>query len=558
MPFFAGLLTTRAGQGPVERRAHPGADIDWAEWLGAVDRLAGLPTPSVQASLSQAAVWACVRVLSETVASLPLITYRTTSDGGRERATDAPIYNLLHRRPNPELTAFEMEELLTSHCATWGNGYAYLDLANNGQVREMWPLRPDRMTVRRGQDGALVYPYMLPSGEVRVLQAWQVHHRRGLSSDGIVGYSPVRVAMLAVALSMATEEFGARFFSQGARPGYFLSYPGVLKDDAFARLQKRFNNQGGLSNAHKVQILEEGMKAETVGIPPDEAQFLQTRIFQAQEIARIFRMPPHKIGLLENATFSNIEHQAIEFVTDTIRPWVRRFEAAIWRDLLTEGDRQSLYAEYLLEGILRGDTATRYQAYAIGRQWGWLSVNDIRRMENQDPVAGGDIYLQPMNMVEAGAPDATTGGTDDAAQRSAVTWVAPLVEDAARRILRREAQDMRAQGARMLRSHPERFEAWLGEYYDGLIDEAGQMLAPTVAAAARAGGRNETRTANQVSGVLWQAMRESRARVLLVVGEAAGQGMTAVTALEQYAGMVEAGAGTLAEQVLAVIAGEVE
>jgi HK97 family phage portal protein len=554
MPFFAGLLTTRAGQGAVERRAHPGADLDWAEWLGAVDRLAGLPTPSVQASLGQAAVWACVRVLSETVASLPLITYRQTADGGRERATNAPIYNILHRRPNPELTAFEMEELLTSHCATWGNGYAYLELANNGQVREMWPLRPDRMTVKRGTDGALVYVYQLPGGGDRILQAWQVHHRRGLSSDGIVGYSPVRVAMLAIALSMATEEFGARFFSQGARPGYFLSYPGVLKDDAFNRLDKRFNRQGGLSNAHRVQILEEGMKAETVGIPPDEAQFLQTRIFQAQEIARIFRMPPHKIGLLENATFSNIEHQAIEFVTDTIRPWVRRSEAAIWRDLLTESEKQTLYVEYLLEGILRGDTISRYQSYAIGRQWGWLSVNDIRRMENQDPVTGGDVYLQPMNMVEAGEPSPD----QDQDQRSAVTWVAPLVEDAARRIVRREAQDLRTQGGKVLKSQPEQFETWLNEFYDGLIDAAGQMLAPAVAAAARAGGASEDRTAKQVRSVVRLAARDSWARARLVVREAAGQGMTQAQALEQYAGMVEAGAGTLAEQVLAVIAGEVE
>ena len=237
MGFFSSLVPQRQqpNAAPVEQRsAHPSQDMDWSAWLGAADRLAGLPTPTVQSSLTQPAVWACVRVLSETVASLPLHVYRTQRGGGRERATNHRLYNLLHRMPNQELTSFEFEELLTSHCATWGNGYAYMDLNNSGQVIELWPLRPDRMSIYRTASGDLTYLYTLPSGETIALARWQVHHRRGLSSDGIVGYSPLRQAMLAIALGMATEEFGARFFSQGAQPGFLLNYPGVLKDDAWA------------------------------------------------------------------------------------------------------------------------------------------------------------------------------------------------------------------------------------------------------------------------------------------------------------------------------------
>jgi len=530
--------------------------MDWSAWLGGFDRLAGLPTPTVNSSMTQPAVWACVRVLAETVATLPLHLYRTTRSGGRERATNHRLYNLLHRLPNQELTSFEFEELLTSHCATWGNAYAYMELNNAGQVIELWPLRPDRMRIWRMTTGELQYIYTLPGGEERRLAFWQVHHRRGLSSDGIVGYSPVRQAMLAIALSMATEEFGARFFAQGAQPGFLLSYPGVLKDDAYARLAKRWSSDtGGLTNAHKVKILEEGLKVEKVGIPPEEAQFLQTRVFQAQEVARMFRMPPHKIGLLENATFSNIEHQAIEFMTDTIQPWLRRNEAAMWRDMLTEAERQTMYMEYLVEGMLRGDTMTRYQAYAIGRQWGWLSVNDIRAMENRDPVADGDVYLQPLNMVEAGqpAPTATSTGT-----RSVATWIAPIIEDAARRIVRREAQDLRSQGAKALRQ-ADGFDAWLGNFYEELASAANQMLSPAVAAAARAAGRSEERTAARVSGVLWHVARSSMDKARLVVHEASGQGTTPAAALEQYAGMVEAaGPAGLVEQVLAVIAAEAD
>ena len=208
--------------------------------------------------------------------------------------------------------------------------------------------------------------------------------------------------MQAVGLGLATEEFGARFFGNGARPGMVLQHPGTLTGEGFKNLKESWEEEhGGLSQSHRVRILEEGMTANVVGVPPEEAQFLETRQFQAQEIARIFRMPPHKIGLLENATFSNIEHQAIEFVTDTIRPWLVNYEQAMMRQLLSPEQRAQYFVEFLVEGLLRGDTASRYQAYGIGRQNGWLSVNDIRELENMDVIEGGDEYLTPLNMVNA-------------------------------------------------------------------------------------------------------------------------------------------------------------
>lgn len=538
----------RALAGVPERRAHPIQDMDWGAFWGAPATIPNLPAPSIGEAFALPAVFACIRVLSETVAGLPLLTYRERADGGHERATGHSLYRLLRRSPNPEMTAFEFEELLTAHCAAWGNAYAQIIMDNSGRVLELWPLRPDRMTVER-KNGALLYTYTQQNGRPVTLTRYQVHHRRALVSDGLVGMSPLQTTMLAVSLGMATEEFGARFFAQGARPSFVLSHPGQLKDQAFKRLKDDWNSSTA-GEAHKVKIIEEGMKVEQIGIPPEEAQFLQTRTFQAQEIARIFRMPPHKIGLLENATFSNIEHQAIEFVTDTIRPWVIRFEQALYRDLLGEREQQSLYFEYLVDGLLRGDTGTRYGAYAVARQWGWLSVNDIRRLENMPPVEGGDVYLQPMNMTPAGSD------FEENARRmpDPATWVAPLVEDKAQRLARREAADLRRKGVAVLRTDGD-FDAWAALFYADLSSAASQELAPIVTAAARATGRSETTLSNVVAGALWQRTQRSLAQVRLVVDECQGAGEAPADALERYADGIEAaGSQVLAGAVLAALA----
>lgn len=401
MPFLTQIFETRT---------HPSVETDWGRIFGGGQATYSGVDVTVEGSLELPAVWACIRVLSETVASLPLFVYERL-ERGKRRAPAHPLYALLHDQPNPEQTSFEFFELMISHTATWGNAFAEVERANNGRVRALWPLRPDRMRMLR-QSGQIFYVYSLPDGQPDVtLRADQVLHFRGLSGDGMVGYSPVRVAMQAVGLGLATEEFGARFFSNGARPGMVLQHPAILGQDAYQRLKDSWESDyGGLSNAHRIKILEEGMTAEVVGVPPEEAQFLQTRQYQAEEIARIYRMPPHKIGLLEHATFSNIEHQAIEFVTDTVRPWLVRFEQAMMRQLLGPSERQRYFVEFLVDGLLRGDTKSRYEAYGIGRQNGWLSVNDIREYENMDAIEGGDEYLVPLNMAPATVQEEESNG----------------------------------------------------------------------------------------------------------------------------------------------------
>ena len=541
------MSVMRALMAPVAKRFHPSQDMDWSGVFGGQSVIAGMPSPSIDESLALPPVFACIRVLSETVAGLPLITYQETRNGGRERATNHPLYRVLRRSPNTEMTAFEFEELMTSHCAGWGNAYAQIIFDGSGRVRELWPLRPDRMTVER-KGGVLRYSYLQSNGQEVPLAAWQVHHRRAMVMDGLVGMSPLRVAMLAVSLGMATEEFGARFFAQGAKPGFILSHPSQLTDKAWERLEARWNAGGG-ENAHKVKIIEEGMTVEKIGIPPEEAQFLETRRFQAQEIARLFRMPPHKIGLLENATFSNIEHQAIEFVTDTIRPWLIRNEQSMYRDLLSESEQAAIYFEYLVDGLLRGDTASRYQSYSVARQWGWLSANDIRRMENMPPIDGGDVYLQPLNMSPAGQ-----FGDPQAARAIDPAWIAPLVEHQARKLTRREANDLRRKAVSVVRKDDGNFGEWAVQFYDGWMSAAGEELAATVAAAARASGRSETTLANAVHGALWERTKRSLGQVRLVVDECGAGGESAENALERYADTIEeAGAQALAASLMTVL-----
>lgn len=375
--------------------------------FGGADTSSGVQVTE-QGALQMTAVFACVRILSETVASLPLILYERLPDGGKARATEYPLYSLLHDAPNPEMTSFELRETLMGHVATWGNAYAEIETDRNGSVMALWPLRPDRMTVER-VGTALVYSYRLTKadsqGRIEVqLPADRVLHIRGLGFDGIMGYSPIALARQAVGLGMATEKFGASFFGNGARPGGVLEHPGKLGPNAYKNLRETLEQRhGGIENAMRLMILEEGMKYTAMGIPPEDAQFLETRKFQVNEIARLYRVPPHMVGDLDRATFSNVEQQSIDFVIHTIRPWLVRWEQGIAQRLLLSRERSRYFAEFLVEGLLRGDTLSRYQSYAIGRQWGWLSADDIRERENMDPLPEdeGKMYLVPLNMVPA-------------------------------------------------------------------------------------------------------------------------------------------------------------
>lgn len=353
-------------------------------------------------AMQTTAVYACVRILAETLAALPLQLYRFTPTG-KERVYDHPLYHILHDEPNPEMTSFIFRETLMSHLLIWGNAYAQIIRDGLGRVMCLYPLRPDKMQVARDAGGTIFYlytktsdenPNVKPYGQVP-LKKEEVLHIPGLGFDGLVGYSPIAMARNAVGMTMACEEYGASFFANGASPSGVLEHPGVLKDPSKVRDSWNAVYRGS-NNAHKVAVLEEGMKYQQIGIPPEEAQFLETRKFQLDEIARLYRIPPHMIGDLDKSSFNNIEQQSMEFVKYTLDPWVVRWEQAMQRSLLLPEEKKRYFLRFNVNGLMRGDYESRMTGYSIGRQNGWLSANDIREMEDMNPVPaeeGGDLYL---------------------------------------------------------------------------------------------------------------------------------------------------------------------
>lgn len=373
-----------------------------------------------RSSMQMTAVYACVRILSEAVAGLPLHLYRYTDTGSKEKAVDHPLYFLLHDEPNPEMSSFVFRETLMTHLLLWGNAYAQIIRNGKGEVIALYPLMPNRMTVDRDGNGQLYYQYQMGSDEAPtmkqgtvVLKPSEVLHVPGLGFDGLVGYSPIAMAKNAIGMAIACEEYGAKFFANGATPGGILEHPGVVKDPEKVResWQSAF---GGSSNSNKVAVLEEGMKYTPISISPEQAQFLETRKFQINEIARIFRVPPHMVGDLEKSSFSNIEQQSLEFVKYTLEPWLVRWEQSICRILLNADEKTKYFVKFNVEGLLRGDYASRMSGYATARQNGWMSANDIRELENLDLISeedGGNLYLVNGNMMPLSQSGAAYGDT---------------------------------------------------------------------------------------------------------------------------------------------------
>ena len=361
-----------------------------------------------RSAMQMTAVYSCVRILAEAVAGLPLHLYKYTESGGKEKAIDHPLYLLLHDEPNPEMSSFVFRETLMTHLLLWGNAYAQIIRNGKNEVIALYPLMPNKMSVDRDEHGQLYYTYQRSNEEAPtmkgssvILKPSDVLHIPGLGFDGLVGYSPIAMAKNAIGMAIACEEFGAKFFANGAAPSGVLEHPGTIKDPS--RVREAWQSQfGGSSNSGKVAVLEEGMKYTPISISPEQAQFLETRKFQINEIARIFRVPPHMVGDLEKSSFSNIEQQSLEFVKYTLDPWVIRWEQSIMRSLLTPEEKKTYYAKFNLDGLLRGDYQSRMNGYAIGRQNGWMSANDIRELENLDRIPeeeGGDLYLINGNML---------------------------------------------------------------------------------------------------------------------------------------------------------------
>ena len=371
-------------------------------------------TVTERSAMQMTAVYSCVRILAEAIAGLPLHVYRYNSDGGKEKAIDHSLYLILHDEPNPEMSSFVFRETLMTHLLLWGNAYAQIIRNSKGEVMALYPLMPNKMSVDRDENGQLYYQYLRSIDEVGgksetvILKPTDVLHIPGLGFDGLVGYSPIAMAKNAIGLAIATEEYGAKFFANGAAPSGVLEHPGTIKDPQ--RVREAWQSQfGGSQNSGKIAVLEEGMKYTPISISPEQAQFLETRKFQINEIARIFRVPPHMVGDLEKSSFSNIEQQSLEFVKYTLDPWVIRWEQSIMRTLLTPEEKKLYFVKFNLEGLLRGDYQSRMNGYATARQNGWMSANDIRELENLDRIpaeAGGDLYLINGNMLplqQAGA-----------------------------------------------------------------------------------------------------------------------------------------------------------
>ncbi len=361
-----------------------------------------------RSAMQMTAVYACVRILSEAIAGLPLHMYQYQEDGSKVKALEHPLYHLLHDEPNPEMTSFVFRETLMTHLLLWGNAYAQIIRNGKGEVIALYPLMPNRMEVNRDKNGKLYYQYTMTSDDAKtmegstvILDPADVLHVPGLGFDGLVGYSPIAMAKNAIGLAIATEEYGSKFFANGAAPSGVLEHPGVIKDPT--KLRDSWNRAfGGSSNSNKVAVLEEGVKYTPISISPEQAQFLETRKFQINEIARIFRVPPHMVGDLEKSSFSNIEQQSLEFVKYTLQPWIIRWEQNLQKALLTEEEKKTFFFIFNVEGLLRGDYQSRMQGYATARQNGWMSANDIRELENLDKIpaeSGGDLYLVNGNMM---------------------------------------------------------------------------------------------------------------------------------------------------------------
>lgn len=363
---------------------------------------AGAPVTE-QSSLGVTAVWGAVRLISSTIASLPLVVFRSVEPAGKVRAKELPLYRLLHSQPNPEQTAFAWRSLTSVHQLLWGAGISEIEYDASGTPVALWPLPPWRVTAKRNDQRQLYYEVRGDDGQPRQLQPWRVLVFSSMATTSTGWMSPIAIHRETIGQAVAMQQYGAKVFGQGTNPAGIISHPGKLKESSEQTLRESFKQYQGLGGAHRLMLLEEGMKFDRIGIPPEDAQYLQSKEHSVEEIARIYCVPLHLLQSTSKVTSwgSGIEEQNLGFTQFTLRPYFVQWEQEIWSKLI--GD-DSIFAEFIVEGLLRGRTADRYAAHAVGRQWGWLSANDVRAIENLNPVDGGDIYLTPANMSDANAP----------------------------------------------------------------------------------------------------------------------------------------------------------
>lgn len=396
--------------------ARPHADIrhvTMEEWVrlqsgGAMAHTGVMVSPD--SAMRYTTVMICVRVLAESVASLPCILYKKRKDGGKDRADAHPLYNVLHSQANAWNTAFEYTEGTMGNLAMRGNGYAYVERDSKNRTIGLVPLHPDPVEIKQAADWTPIYTVTMPDNTRAKLRPSQIHHIRGPFPKGYVGQSMISLARESIGLGLAAERFGANLYANGVKPSGVLQHPKQLSSVAQENLRESFEKKNaGLANSSRPMVLEEGMTWQALSINPNDAQFLETRRFQRSEIAGVFRVPAHLVNDLDKATFSNIEHQTLDFIVHSLRPWLVRWEQAILRDLLSEADRNDGYfAEFLIDGLLRGDIKSRYEAYGSAIQNKWMSANEIRVKENLNPRDGGDVYENPAIQVKEPAKGTST------------------------------------------------------------------------------------------------------------------------------------------------------
>lgn len=410
----------------------------WQEFsnMGGVSH-SGIPV-NTKTAIRASAVLACVRVLAETLAQVPLFVYRRVGDKGKERATDHPLYQLLHKSPNETQTSFEWRRLIQGHTAYRGNGFSEITWQGRFPVG-LTALNPDRVTVKVKNDEIIRYEHRDQTGRTRIIIPDNMLHFTGLSSDGVMGINPIQAAAQSIGITLASDKFGATFFGNGANPSGVLSHPGALSVKAQDNLRDSLVKRTSGNNTNAPLIIEEAMKWERMSMTPDESQFLETRKFQVNDIARIFRVPSHMIGDLEKATLRNITDQSLAFVKYTMVSWFVLWEQRLTKSLIRDGD-DSIFIEFMVDGLLRGDVVARSRALAIQFGNGAVNQDEWRAMENRNPIPDGEgqKFYRPMNLAEVGAEpveptDEIPGGVPGRQATNAEMFNS-LLHDAANRI----------------------------------------------------------------------------------------------------------------------------
>jgi HK97 family phage portal protein len=454
-------------------RAYAAHDDYWFRPVGTASQT-GIQI-NAETALQASAVWGCVRLIADTLAVMPIKVYRRRDDGGREEAPEHPLWDLLHYAPNPDMSAYVFKRLLMTHALLWGNAYARILPGPRGPVDQLIPLHPDQVRTERvpgptvGQVRTYRTRYRVydESGREEVVNDEDIFHLTTLSIDGINGLSLIQYARDSVGLALAAKGYSARFYSQNARPGGILSYPGTLKDDAKQRLREVWQEaHAGLGNSHKVAVLPEAVKWQQVGLSNEDAQLIESMNWSVEDIARYFNVPLHLVQHMVKSTSwgSGLEEMKDEFVTYTMLPWMTNWEGTIQKDLIVATRRY--FVKLNAESLLRGKLKDRYDAYAVGRQWGWLSVNDILTIEDRNPIPNGDVYLEPLNMQEAGTARRSRPLPEPEPSRDALArgHYLLLLHEAASAVVRKEVAAL-SKAAKKHADDPAGWAAAVEEFY---------------------------------------------------------------------------------------------